>query len=396
MASRVQAQGFLIGSPLNPRKNSLNLIRLILALSVLVHHAWPLSGSSNGPSFAGETLGGWAVEGFFGISGYLITGSRFSHSLGNYLVHRITRIMPAVLACLIVVAGIFGPLGYWASTGHLRGYLSTPSTPFNYVFGNLFLQMNQYGVAGTPAGVPYPGAWDGSLWSLYYEFLCYLIVAVLGIFLLVRKSPWPLTIAFGVSVGVFAAAPYLGAYTEGNGGFTLLFQVLPFFLGGAVLHAWKHRIGIHWLLGLVSLILAISLAALVPRWGGQLAGIFVAYFILWVSSWLPTPKLIAKNDVSYGVYIYAFPVQQILAVYSVHLAGLPIYIIAAIVITLPLAIASWTFIERPAMRRMRKGPGTKTAAHEPMATPLGLRGPSNGPAQDSPTEDRTPVLSDAP
>ena len=167
MASNVLQSGLFVGRPLDPRKNSLNLIRLILAVSVLVHHAWPLSGRSNGPAFAGETLGGWAVEGFFGISGYLITGSRFSNRIGDYLVHRITRIMPAFLVCLVVVAAFFGPLGYCSFTGHLRGYLSTPTTPFNYIFDNLFLKMNHFDMAGNPAAVPYPGAWNGSLWSLY-------------------------------------------------------------------------------------------------------------------------------------------------------------------------------------------------------------------------------------
>ena len=61
------------GSRLDVRNNSLNLIRLVLAFAVLIHHSWPLAGAHGEPRFAGDTLGGWAVAGFFGISGYLIT-----------------------------------------------------------------------------------------------------------------------------------------------------------------------------------------------------------------------------------------------------------------------------------------------------------------------------------
>lgn len=110
MSSVKAPAGLLLGKPLDPRNNSLNLIRLILALAVLVHHSWPLTGAADEPVFAGETLGGWAVSGFFVISGYLITGSRFSHGLGDYLVHRIARIMPAFIVCLLTMVIFFSRL----------------------------------------------------------------------------------------------------------------------------------------------------------------------------------------------------------------------------------------------------------------------------------------------
>ncbi|MFJ6002745.1 acyltransferase family protein [Arthrobacter sp. NPDC092385] len=382
--------GLWFGRPFDTRNNSLNLIRLVLALTVLVHHSWPLSGRAEEPFFAGDTLGGWAVAGFFVISGYLITASRFSHSLGDYLVHRVARIMPAFIVCLIVVAGLFAPLGYFAAKGSLEGFLTTGTTPFNYVFSNLGLKMVTYDVAGTPADVPYPGAWNGSLWSLYYEFYCYAILAFLGIFAFIRKSPWSLTVLFAASVVAHASIDDIAAYTQGNFDFDLLFRLLPFFLGGAVVQAWRDRVGIHWFPGAVSVAAAVVITALVPNWGGAASAVFIAYGTLWISTILPSPLLIRKNDVSYGVYIYAFPIQQLLAVHGVHERGLLVYMLVAAVLTIAAGIASWLLVERPVMRGVRRH--GKRSAPERAAGPVPPSGVAPAGGSASPDQQDGPVV----
>lgn len=342
-----------MGRPLDPRNNSLNLIRLVLALAVLVHHSWPLTGAPHEPIFAGETLGGWAVSGFFVISGYLITGSRFSHGLGDYLVHRGARIMPAFVVCLFTMVLFFAPIGYLVAKGSLGGYFSTATSPLNFLVSNLTLKMNHYDIAGTPLNVPYAGAWNGSLWSLYYEFLCYLVVAVLGCFVIFRKSPWSLTLLFTVSVVAQANIDVINRYTNGNFDVVLFFKLLPFFLGGAVLFAWKSRIGIHWLPAVIGLTASLLMVSMFPTWGGQASAVLIAYGTLWISTWLPQPRIVAKNDISYGVYIYAFAFQQLLAVFGGYKWGLVLFSLGAAALTIPTAIASWVWIERPVMRRVR-------------------------------------------
>ena len=126
---------------LDVRDNSLNLIRLGLALLVLVAHGFYLSGAGTGPSFEGENLGGWAVFGFFTISGYLITASRFANPLGRYLLLRVARIYPAFLVCLVVTAGIFAPIAWAAEGRDWNGFLATPTTPLAYVLDNLALRI---------------------------------------------------------------------------------------------------------------------------------------------------------------------------------------------------------------------------------------------------------------
>ena len=88
------------------RRNSLNLFRLILAFLVLVAHGYYIVGRDDSPGFNGENLGGWAVIGFFVISGFLITRSRFRTDPGTFLVHRIGRIMPAFIVCLLLTATV--------------------------------------------------------------------------------------------------------------------------------------------------------------------------------------------------------------------------------------------------------------------------------------------------
>lgn len=347
-------QAPLLGRPLDPRGNSLNLIRLVLAFSVLFAHSWHIVGAGNGPDFRGENLGGWAVAGFFGISGYLITASRFSNRVGPYLVHRVARIFPAFIVCLVVMAFAFAPIAYLVQKGSLQGFLSAPTTPLNSVFANLSLRIVSYDVAGTPAAVPYPGAWNGSLWTLYFEFICYLLVAFLAFLPIVRKSPWPVIAAFGISVLLWANVGVLRPYMQSNMDFELAARLIPYFLGGAVVQVLSPRLGIHRVPGVVAIAVAAALILWVPGFGGQLAAPFIAYALLWISTWLPQPAIVSKHDISYGAYIYAFPVQQLLAVFGAYHWGVWWFTLVAAVCTVPLAAASWLLIERPVMRRAKQ------------------------------------------
>ena len=231
---------------LDPRRNGLNLLRLVFASMVLVAHGWYISGKGIGPQINGENLGGWAVFGFFAISGYLITGSRAKNGVGTYLVHRVARIFPAFLVCLVVTAFVFAPIAYLHQNHTLDGFLTTGVTPLNYVLLNAGLKMQTYQVAGTLATVPYAGAWDGSLWSLYYEFICYLIVgALLTVGFVRRRARW-LAIACVLSIAAYAALPRLNAYIGSNGDVMFLTKLLPFFLAGGFLYMVKDRVRLTW------------------------------------------------------------------------------------------------------------------------------------------------------
>jgi peptidoglycan/LPS O-acetylase OafA/YrhL len=363
------------GHQLDPRVNSLNLIRLGLASTVLFAHGFYLSGTGVGPHVDGENLGGWAVFGFFAISGYLITASRWSNSLGTFLVHRVARIFPAFLVCLVVVAVLFAPIGYLRQHGSLAGYLTTgPTTPAGYVFSNLMLHINTDQIAGTPIGVPYPSAWNGSLWSLYYEFQCYLIVAGLAMISWVRRSPWGVAVAWILSVGAYAGwSRVVGPLLGGNADAQVLIKLLPLFLGGALVQLLRARLPLHWTGAAISVVVVLGAIKVLNGWSAQLTAPFIAYLLLYIGSVVPCPHLVRRHDISYGVYVYAWPVQQLLVFTGIHEHSVALYDVLALAGTVPFAVASWLVVERPAMRRARRARGPATRDRGPAT---GDRGPA--------------------
>ena len=328
---------------------------------VLFAHSWYIAGRGSGPSVQGENLGGWAVAGFFVLSGFLITRSRLRTSPGDFLLHRVARIYPAFLVVLLVTAFVFAPLALFIQQGSLTGFLSTPISPFQYVWGNVGLHIDHYDIGATLQQVPYPGAWNGSLWTLYFEFACYLIVWVLGFVGLFRRSPALVAALWVVSVAVYARidlAQRIGLDAD----FGLLSRLLPFFLGGSLIYFVVERFGVNSILGAAALVGAAATIALVPHWGGQLAAPLLCYGLLSLSAWVPQPAWIARNDISYGFYIYAWPVQQIVVLLGGSAHGMVLYLAVTVVVTAGLAWLSWIVVERPAMRAVRPSRESAPAA----------------------------------
>lgn len=345
---------------LDVRDNSLNLIRLVLALLVLVAHGYYLSGQGTGPSIQGENLGGWAVFGFFTISGYLITASRFANPLGRFLVLRVARIYPGFIVCLVLTAGVFAPVAWWAEGRDWSRFLTTDTTPVAYVLDNLGLRITAYDVAGTPASVPYPGAWNGSLWTLFFEFCCYLLVGLLVCLPVVRRHRWLLGVAFIASVVAWANAGTW--HLTDHADLALFARLAPPFLGGSVVQVAVRRIPLRTSTALPAAALAVLVVALIPGWGAQAASPLIAYSLLWLATVLPSPRLVRRHDISYGAYVYAFPVQQLLAYAGAPRLGLVLYDALAMVGTALLAVLSWRWVERPALRSVRRRLGPRPSA----------------------------------
>lgn len=342
-------------------RNSLNLFRLILAATVLFAHAFYITGNGEGPMLHGENLGGWAVAGFFVLSGFLITGSRFRHTVGEFLVHRLARIYPAFFVVLVVTALVFAPIAALLERGELAGLFTTPVTPLEYVWGNIGLHVQSYSISWTLETVPYPGAWNGSLWTLYYEFFCYMIVWVLGFLAIFKRTVWFPVALWIVSVVIHATQGFWGRLGL-DLDFTLLFKLLPFFLGGVVAYVVFDRWGMRTPIGIACLVGSLVPIFLIPGFGGQLAAPLLAYGLLWLSTMVRQPALIAKHDVSYGFYIYAWPTAQLLILLGTANLGVWAFIVINVLVTLVFATASWLFVERPIMRATRRGRMAPAAA----------------------------------
>jgi peptidoglycan/LPS O-acetylase OafA/YrhL len=328
----------------DPRKNSLNAIRLVLAVLVIVSHSWPIGGYGTDPQLGDQTLGNWAVVGFFAISGYLITASRLhSRTLFDYLWRRVLRIYPAFVVVLLVVAFGFAPAvvsitgdGSWA-----------PGDGFEYVLQNFALLIRQYGVGDSLNSVPLPHAWNGSLWTLFYEFCCYVAI---GLAVSVLPRRW-LPAACASALALCACITFLVAAEN-----VTLAQPIElgarlgsYFAGGALLYFGREKVVMSPVLAAAAIgIIAVTAALGVSR---AFAALPVAYLMMWLGVVLPMSKLGSKNDISYGVYIYAFPVQQALTyAFAGSTAGPAVFVFFSIASTVPLAWLSWIFIEKPAMR----------------------------------------------
>ena len=333
-----------IGTRLDPRYNSLNAIRLLLASAVIVSHSWAIGGFSGGtPRHGGETPGGWSVFAFFVLSGYLITGSRLNNGLGTYLKRRFLRIYPGFLVCLLVTITVFAPIGYYQQHHSLHGYLTKSTTPLDFLFRNLMLKMEVYHIAGTPSG---PHAWTGSLWSLYYEFYCYLIVGLLAGWAVYRRKP-----ALAIAVFLFATVArleytYVASFARSEDVKQML-QLVPFFMVGSVFYLLRDRIPCNVWLAAASLAVWVLLPHYAQNRFVVLCAIPMAYLLLYLGAVIPVP-LGRRNDISYGMYMYGYPVEQLLR--FAHLSSHTVYTVLAIVCTIPLAAASWFLVERPAIR----------------------------------------------
>ncbi|MEU0056415.1 acyltransferase [Streptomyces sp. NPDC006334] len=359
---------------LTGRNNSLGLLRMCLALAVVVSHARVLGygGKEYLHHFSGgqTELGKLSVYGFFVLSGLLVTRSGARLPVGRFLWHRALRILPGLWVCLTITAFVMAPFLYWRLHSTLDGFNGAHG-PFDYLQANWSVTTMQPDIArimadGRSAGHIHVGAFNGALWSLRYEVTCYLGVAVLavtGVLARARRVVLLITLVLGwlvvrhASTDPFWAGQYASHYLHDLHP-PLLGQLSPTFLVylgfafglGALIEVAGHRVPVSDPLGFASLIILVG-----SLHYGYLFTVGIpafAYLLVWLAVRLPAPcrRVGARDDYSYGIYIYGFPVQQTLALLGGTRWGIAAYLALTLVFTLLLAMASWHFVERPAMR----------------------------------------------
>jgi peptidoglycan/LPS O-acetylase OafA/YrhL len=352
-------RGRTLGQTFDPRANALNSFRLALATAVILWHTFPLTGRHL-PFAVHQLFSQASVDGFFAVSGFLITSSWLSRPrLGSYFAARALRILPGLWVCLTVTAFVIAPIGV-AIQGGSAARLLLSSAPVEYVVKNSAVWTFQVDIGGTPRGIPYPGMWNGSLWTLQYEVLCYIAVAGLGLVgLLARRWFLPAAMALAVIWAALASYTLDGVPTVAQNG--ARFAVM--FLAGALLHHFRDMIPARWSLVAVSLVVVL-VATLLPDYR-LVAAIPLAYAIIVSGALIDNERFRLRNDLSYGVYIYACPIQQLLVICGLGILNPIVLTIIAAVATLPFAAMSWFLVEKPAMalkariRGKRVRPGLK-------------------------------------
>lgn len=335
------------------RENNFGALRLLFAALVVVSHAPELIDGTRAREpltrvFGTLSFGELAVDGFFLVSGYLIVASfERSRSVRDYLWRRVLRIYPgfalASLICILAVAPLAG--GDLSAVNPLRALgrillLSVPEVP------------------GAFAGQPNP-ALNGAMWSIAYEFRCYLLVAALGVLGLLRHRGAYLAVLIAFAV-LYAARLHLP-------GLTILKSVIGHppeairlafvFLCGGAFHVFGDRIPLTGRgAGLAAILLVPAMVS--PLAAEPALAILGGYLTFWFAFAVrPLPISLAANrtDPSYGLYLYAWPVQNLMVAGFPSLA--PVWSgLATLVVAGLLGWLSWRLVERPALDWRRSGP----------------------------------------
>ena len=331
--------------------NALNLVRLVLASMVIFGHAADLAGVQL-PTALALMLSEVPVDGFFAISGYLIARSwQRNPQWRGFLTNRLLRIGPGYLICLLVTAAVIAPVATATSQRSLKGYWIAPDGPLSYLLRNSTLWVGQFQISGGPTGVPVPLNWDGSLWTLGWEFLCYLglgVIGALGVLSSKRSLlPW-------IFAGVWIINLW-GAFANASGTLTsLTARIEPMdrfalmFIAGTLLCAFDERVPMRPDFALASALL-VGLGVLLTPDYRLLGGLPLAYLMLWIGARTPS-RIGSRNDISYGLYIYGFPVQQALVMWGFAAVGWLGFAVLGLLATLPIAALSWLVVERPSLR----------------------------------------------
>lgn len=342
----------VLGDILAPDANSFGVVRIALALAVLISHSfWLTSGDSSVEPLVGLTgrsLGEYAVAVFFILSGLLVAQSLANaSSIGEFAARRVLRVFPGLIACVLFTACLLGPA---LSLMSPSAYFSDPAV-LGYVAKTSMTITGGAALPGVFDRLPVHGLVNGSLWTLKYELACYFVLGLLGaagLFNVRWRTAAIALLAIVIVAASLQSSKPMAAYSQLDNArhFAVCFGL------GVLGYLARERIPLHPLL-LVSLLSVV----LVTR-GTSVFDLACAMFIGYAAVLLASVDLgalrqtVAENDLSYGVYIYAFPVQQ--ALLQLYPGVGPVELsIAAAAIVLPLAGLSWSCVERPAMALWR-------------------------------------------
>jgi peptidoglycan/LPS O-acetylase OafA/YrhL len=349
-----------LGQVFDPRNNALNAWRLALATGVIIWHSYPLTGRDVAFEPAHQLLRDVWVDGFFLISGFLITASWLNRPrLRSFFLARGLRILPGLWVCLIITAFVIAPLGV-ALQGGSASKLLLSTAPIQYVVKNSAVAWLQPDVGGTPTGIPWPHMWDGSLWTLLWEVLCYTAIAGLGVVGLLRRR-WVIPLLLALALFWSAQLPGLSAFPEVPLGTQQEIDVAAvvlyakatvarfaiMFLVGALFYQFRDVIPARWSLVAASVAIVLG-ASFMPNYR-LIGAIPLAYVIIVSGALIHDKRWRLRTDLSYGMYIYAFPIQQLLIICGLAFLNPLVLAIIAAIATVPLAALSWFSVEKPAL-----------------------------------------------
>ena len=363
------------------RANNFNLVRFLLATLVILSHSPELIDGDRHReiltrAFGTLSFGELAVDGFFLLSGFLIVQSwQRRPVLGDFLTKRALRIYPGFIVAAFACTLIVGPLGSPDPGGFLASI-----HPVKYVASVLALQMPALALAFP--GWPYRSV-NGALWTIAYEARSYLLVALLGWSGLAgRRWAWPaiagVALFLAVSPVPIGRLAFRGSYWLYGEPETLM-RLVAFFAAGACFYEFRARIGYR--AGRAAVAAALLAPCLLRPGTAQVGVATLGAYVLFWFVFAPLPylaKFRERPDISYGIYLYGWPMQKLLIYYIPGISPWLVFVLAFLLAG-GAGWLSWTFVEAPCLRwkrRATRDPGIPVATAAPVAAQRPLSGPA--------------------
>jgi len=331
------------------RPSGFDYLRLSLAIAIVCIHSNSLSYGSLADA---ETF--WTTPArplfrillpmFFAVSGFLIAASlERTRTIGSFLGLRIIRIYPPLIAEMLIVAFIIGPLitsltvhEYFTDTRFVGGLMT--------LFGDMQLKL-----PGVFERNPVPYTINGQLWMLPFELLCYLSLAGLSLFdVMHRRIVLPITaVALTLGFVMMRLRVYHGSFPPANvfSGYLLIVC----FLVTASIYVYRDLIPWNRSAAIVCAVLTVLLLGPID-YGEYVAALPIGYVTVYFGLTNPRRiRLLEKMDLSYGIFIYGFVIQQMFASLGPWAHHWYLNIAVSLPITMAVAALSWHFIEKPAL-----------------------------------------------
>ena len=339
----------------NRFQNNYDFLRFFAAMYVIFKHSYNLLGLK----FPVNEIinGSIAMPVFFLISGQLITASAiYSPNIFTYFKKRFLRIFPGIIVMTFFVAFLIGPLFTNLS---LSEYLKNIET-YKYLISSSIYKI-YYNLPGVFDDNLHTNCVNGSIWTLVYELFLYIVTGlIISITFFKDKKKWlliALVIMFLIRA-LLAHRYYWYSYSHPlvlNLNIMYLFEWSFYFLIGANFHHFKNKIKLNWqTLSLLILIYILTLYFNLNNISSILHYIVVSYAVFFLGNLKGVFNKFGKyGDFSYGIYIYAYPIQQaIISSYpNINVGSL---IVFSSLITFGLAVLSWYLVESPMLKKVKR------------------------------------------
>jgi peptidoglycan/LPS O-acetylase OafA/YrhL len=336
-------------------QNNFGFLRLLFAcLVILSHSPWIIYGDYSNEIltkvFGTMDIGSVALDGFFLISGYLVTIS-YSHSRSkkDYLLKRCLRVFPGFIIASLISVFIFAPITYgWQSILHfsLTDWIKIPLRIMT--LQQPWLASSQHTIKHSSEALD---ILNHPMWSIRYEFACYISVILFSIFGLLRKKYFFLIIILSIFTFIYCLIRINYFHQDIPFQIFCIPRLFFAFIIGSAFYIYKYKIiwNTHasWICAIL-LLMVFSNQYLAEPTLIVLGGYILFNFALnFKCAWLS--KVGTNFDMSYGVYLYAWPIQVLFAINNPSISPWTMTLYA-LILSMIMGYLSWIFVEKPCLQ----------------------------------------------